>query len=233
MSDDNFNFIHKLRIPTGIFTFDGDVVDVNDLMIFESKATDKAAFSQINCREQFVDKIKHDQIIDTISEGKEIRNQRNILKGVSSKTLISVSSNVKLFSLENKMYISQNLSDHSTRYLHNRMKFLMTELHSIHPYLNSAGLKILNSIIFSGDLNYSINSTSIFYKKLENLNLNALKLTKIELTICMYLSLPLSNSEINIITGITINAIRVNIHRICQKLKLENRDELELYLKTI
>ena len=109
---------------------------------------------------------------------------------------------------------------------------IISEIKKLNPYLNNSGKKKLTNIF---DKAFSLNlyspQSSLIIEKASFLNLKKYKLTNTELYICVLISLNFSNIEIVHLSNFSANYIRVTIHRICKKINVENRKELENFLK--
>ena len=228
------NDIQKINSPAAIVNFDGELIDANDLLLLLMGNKSKKSVVDFPIPSLFVDTEKYKQNWNELMIKGKIEMDyltRSFQNPASIKRLVSY---IEVLSTEggNTTILVQHTNDPITMYLSNRYNFLLNEVKQIEPYLNITGKERLKDIINQNNF-YKPATFAQNDDKFDRLNSKLLVLNSQELTLCLYLSQHLSTSTISMLTGYSMNAIRVNIHRICIKLGLEGRDHLELYLESI
>jgi len=231
MSSSDYSFIHKLPYPTGVFTFDGKPIICNDAMLISTGAYTMEAFLKLDCPQRLMDEGKYKLKLESIIETDDPRKIRNILKKNENTEEVTTSCcKIQVLSREDETFIVQNTgSDESNSILLDRFSAILKDIKSLNPYLNKKGRELLSSIIDNTNTieQYAIDSPLII-EKAYDLNLKEYKLSKTETYICVLIFFKFSNFEISYLSGFTPNSIRVNIHRICKKLSVASREDLEI-----
>lgn len=225
-------FIHFLAIPACIVSFKGDIVDVNDLMLKDSKAATKFEFTNHSIPQLCADESKLKRIVDTILSEGSIKNLSLFVKIFDGGFDIRI-FNISLISKEKELMLFQNYGAFKEQqFFMEKIDKLIIDFEKLRPYLNKNGKEILEQIIErqKDDLMFLKQSPNIdgIARNIEMKNLN---LTESEILICSLLYLGFSTKEKVKLTGFTANKIRVNIHRICKKLNFSSREELVDFLK--
>lgn len=167
-------------------------------------------------------------MVDFIINGNTIQNQIIVLKDFENNVATRFVS-ASVFSSEKKQILVQHTGNiYFNELLSNKYIQLINDLKKITPYLNKQGRQILsdlynenNSFYLNEMANSGINSM------LKKLAIDYFQLSNTELLFCALITLNYSNTEMSSFTGQTLNAIRVNIHRICKKLHFDSRTELQ------
>lgn len=223
-------FIHLLPTPACVLSFDGDIIDVNDLMVKDSKCTSVFEFMNFSASQLCLDKTKHKAMVDYLLSGGELINQQMILHFFDGTTGLRT-TNISIISKEKKTLLVQNYGNYQAARFFSEKSIFLSKMKKLSPFLNNKGKELLDNIIESEE---EICANLSHYEDEEiivrELNKKMGWLTESETRIAALLTLGFSTKEINRYTGYTSNKIRVNIHRICKKLNLSSRKELSKML---
>jgi len=226
------DIIHKLGTPAGIVTFEGEVIDVNDWLLSDSRADSKLQILNYSIFDLNVDNTRHNEVIDYLIEKKVIQNQKalvrtfdgNIVERIFNATLLSEERRLILYQNYGSFDTQLSTVDYSGR--------LLKDFKKLYPYLNKVGKEVFNQVI---EVHKSIINKSTQQAQIESISkkidLSFSKLTQSEKYFSSMIAMGFSPKEIEHVSGFSPVTIRVNIHRICEKYDIDNRDELFCMLK--
>ena len=220
-------FINYLQVPAFIMTFDGEILDMNDVSIRNSGASSKGEYLRINARELLFDVSKFRKAITALQTDKKVVAWRTILKTFNS-TLVFRTVNMVIISEELRWVFASNYGpfDGNTKLL-NQVEDILKKSNLLIPFMSKQGvdnLKNINNINnTSYELEFERGLALIFAREL---NKHYPQLSKTELYVCALLTFGYTTKEIEYISTYSLNKIRVNISRACKKLNKLNREDL-------
>lgn len=228
----SIDFIHNLATPGGIISFDGEIKDINDSLLYDSYADSKLQIMNYCIFDLMVDSTKHDALVDILLHKKVIKNQSILVRTFDGK-IIERNFNLSLISEESKLVFYQNYGSFGSQF--SQIDYsgrLLKDIKKLYPFLNKAGKEVFNQII---EAHQNIVDRSTQHGQIENVTKKVAshfpKLTPSEKYFCALISLGFTSKEMEHLSGFTPSTIRVNIHRTCQKYNMADREELFTKLK--
>jgi len=214
-----------------LMDFEANLVDVNNKAIDFYKADSLSHIMNYHTFDFTVSKDKAKYILDIIITQKELVNQ-DILLVRFDKTIASVTMCAKVLPDINEtifVQFNENLEPCANKQTDPLDIAFFAEVQKLKPYLNKPGQNLLQSISDK----HKIKHNDIYNERKSLFIQTFPELSNTELNLCVLISFNISMEEIALILDKTPNALRVNIHRITQKLNLSSRTELFQSLATI
>lgn len=217
------DFIHYLSLPTDVADYNYNIVDVNNSMLKNSGFSKASDFKEYN--KHLIDRSKFHESLERVKQGINIENQLYLVRKSDESVLqLAISANKMP---DYKLIIIQTYTvEVNDFFLKKKYTELLHEIRNLRPYLNKHGQKVFEKI-FNNALSFNDDT---FKSRIDNCIHLLVKqwpnLSATELLICSLIVMGLSIKEISVYTGLTDNALRVNIHRICVKRNIESRNLL-------
>lgn len=227
------NFIHTLAMPACVINDTGEIIDINKWMISDLQASSNLQFANCSILDFMVDRSKYKLILNRVQLGKVIQNLKVLLKTFDNK-ILERTINVTLYLDEKDLFLFQSYGafEHQNLIV-DRSESILREVERLYPHLSNKGKEIWEQV---SKANHKLIDESVQKAKFEFISkrISAIlpELTPTELQICSFVLQGFSSREISTISGLTPNAIRVNIFRLCRKYNVASRDELFLLLKS-
>lgn len=227
------NFIHTLATPACVIFYTGEIIDINKWMISDLRASSKLQFVDCSILDLMVDRSKFKLIQDRVQLGNIIQNLKVLLKTFDNK-ILERTINVTLFLDEKDRFLFQSYGafEHQNSIV-DRSESILREVERLYPHLSNKGKKVWEQV---SEMNHKLIDESVQKAKFEFISkrISSIlpELTPTELHLCSLVFMGFSSHEISAISGLTPNAIRVNIYRLCRKYNVASRDELFLLLKS-
>ena len=214
-----------------LMDFNANLVDVNNKAVNFYKADSLSQIMNYHTFDFTVNKNKAKYLLNLIITQKELVNQ-DILLVRFDKTIASVTMCAKVLPDINEtifVQFNENLEPCANKQTDPLDIAFFAEVQKLKPYLNKSGQNLLQAM----SNKHKVRQDDIYNERLSLFIHTYPELSNTELNLCVLISLNISMTEISLILCKTSNALRVNIHRITQKLNVASRAELLKKLTTI